>query len=264
MLSDFNTGGFTSQLDANATTEIHNDYVKLKHAIYTNVHFQDVIKGLVKRLKEFRHHEVVAKKAQSTYKAESKLITQERFWLRMSKFLKENDIVIAEAGTSLFGTLTMPLPDGSSFIGQPLWGSVGYTVGATLGACIAAPNRQCLLFIGDGSFQLTAQEVSTMIRHQLKPIIFLINNDGYTVERVIHGPTAIYNDIQMWHYAALPKIFGDAVWSATVRDETELEQVLSKMSDHKDELIFIEVVMNKNDSPDILKKVGVACAKQNS
>jgi TPP-dependent 2-oxoacid decarboxylase len=35
-----------------------------------------------------------------------------------------------------------------------------------------------IAMIGDGSFELTAQEVSTMIRHGTRPIIVLVNNHG--------------------------------------------------------------------------------------
>ena len=68
---------------------------------------------------------------------------------------------------------------------------------------MADPNRRNILLIGDGSLQLTVQELSTMIRQDIKPIIFVINNDGYTVERLIHGMEETYNDIRMWDYKAL-------------------------------------------------------------
>ncbi|RBN36298.1 pyruvate decarboxylase, partial [Priestia megaterium] len=90
---------------------------------------------------------------------------------------------------------TMPLPKDTTFIGQPLWGSIGYTLPALLGSQLADKNRRNVLLIGDGSFQLTAQELSTMLRQHIKPVIFLINNDGYTVERAIHGENQVYNDI---------------------------------------------------------------------
>jgi TPP-dependent 2-oxoacid decarboxylase len=63
---------------------------------------------------------------------------------------------------------------------QAIWDSIGYTLGALLGTLKAAPERRHILLIGDGSFQLTAQELSTILRHGLKPLIFLINNGGYT------------------------------------------------------------------------------------
>lgn len=68
--------------------------------------------------------------------------------------------------------------------------------------------RRNILIIGDGSYQVTAQELSTILRQNLKPIIFLINNNGYTVERAIHGQNQPYNDIQMWDYTSLPNLFG--------------------------------------------------------
>jgi len=61
------------------------------------------------------------------------------------------------------------------------------------------------LFVGDGSFQVTCQDVSTMICYQTNPIVFLINNDGYLVERVISdGP---FNDLQPWNYHPIPELF---------------------------------------------------------
>jgi len=82
-----------------------------------------------------------------------------------------------------------------------------YSVGALLGALTAAPDRRHLLFVGDGSFQVTAQELSTILRHDHKPVIFLINNGGYTIERGYLGKTEPYNDIANWAYADLPKVF---------------------------------------------------------
>jgi pyruvate decarboxylase/indolepyruvate decarboxylase len=262
-MSDLNTGGFTSNLDANTTIEIHSSCVKLKHSMYANLYFKDVIPALQKRLTQFHHNEPIIKKTFPTYKTQDKPITQNRFWQRMSYFIPENSIIVAEAGTSLFGSLEIPIADGTTFVGQPLWSSIGYTVGATLGTCIAEPERQSILFVGDGSFQLTAQEVSSMIRHLLTPIIFLINNDGYTVERVIHGLKEPYNDIQMWNYAQLPQIFGDAVWTTKVATENQLEEALEETKRQHNKLIFIEVIMDKYDAPEVLKKIGKVIAEQN-
>jgi len=59
---------------------------------------------------------------------------------------------------------------------------------------VCARNRRIVAMIGDGSFQLTAQEVAGMIRRKLPVIIFLMNNHGYTIEVEIHdGP---YNNIK--------------------------------------------------------------------
>jgi pyruvate decarboxylase len=105
----------------------------------------------------------------------SETITQAWFWPRVGQFLKENDIVITETGTANFGIWETKFPKGVTAISQVLWGSIGYSVGACQGACLAArdasTDRRTILFVGDGSFQLTAQELSTMIRLGLNPIM---------------------------------------------------------------------------------------------
>ena len=123
-------------------------------------------------------------------KPSQKPLTQAHYWKAMEKFLKPGDVIIAEDGTSNSGATEMRLPAGCSFVTQAVWGSIGYTVGALLGTLCAAPDRRHILFIGDGSFQLTAQELSTILRHDFKPFIFLINNQGYTIERAILGKNA--------------------------------------------------------------------------
>ncbi|MEJ7517610.1 thiamine pyrophosphate-dependent enzyme, partial [Staphylococcus pasteuri] len=80
------------------------------------------------------------------------------------------------------------------YIGQPLWGSIGYTLPATLGSQIANKERRNLLLVGEGALQLTVQDIAVMMREDIKPVLFVINNDGYTVERKIHGERAPYND----------------------------------------------------------------------
>ena len=128
-------------------------------------------------------------------------------WNYISGFLKEDDVIIGEVGTSNSALSGIKLPATAKYIAQPLWGSIGYTLPALLGSLLAAPERRQILFIGDGSFQLTVQELSTIIRHGLKPIIFLLNNGGYTIERLIMGENAAYNDVQNWKYTEIPAVF---------------------------------------------------------
>lgn len=101
---------------------------------------------------------------------------------------------MVDNGTSyaLFG---LHLPADCTFVGSVKWGSIGYTVAALLGTSTTAPERHHLLLVGDGSFQLTAQELSTILRHDHKPVIFLINNGGHTIERGYLGRIEHYNDI---------------------------------------------------------------------
>ena len=266
IMSDFNTGGFSTQLSLNMSIEIHSHYVKIKHALYENVYFNALLPALIKQVskhptkEKLYFHPFQHEKETSL---SNNIITQTYFWDQMEKFFKKGDVVVVETGTSLFGALPLKIPQEVTFVSQPLWGSIGYSVGALLGTSIADKKRRNILFVGDGSFQLTAQEVSTMLRHELHPIIFLLNNDGYTVERAIHGERMLYNDIQMWDYTALVNTFGGSLFSIRVRTPQELEDVLKNIPQTLKTLYFIEVVMDKDDCPEILKKIGAACALRN-
>jgi indolepyruvate decarboxylase len=189
----------------------------------------------------------------------SKPLTIKRFFDRMSHFIENNSIVIAETGVSLFSTAEMLMPEGTTFIGQTFYGSIGYTVGATLGASMAARDRRAVLFVGDGSFQVTCQDLSTMIRNHLKPIIFLLNNDGYTIERVISDRP--YNDIQPWRYHKLLDVFGGGL-GFDVHTEGELENALDKAAT-ADGLVFIEIHTDRLDCPETLRSAGRSMAKAN-
>jgi indolepyruvate decarboxylase len=74
-----------------------------------------------------------------------------------------DDIVVTETGTSASAFHAALLPQSVSYVSQIVWGSIGYSVPALLGTLIAAPERRQILFVGDGSFQLTAQEVKLML-----------------------------------------------------------------------------------------------------
>ncbi|PPD81287.1 hypothetical protein GOBAR_DD21792 [Gossypium barbadense] len=119
--------------------------------------------------------------------------------------LSKDSAVIAETGDSWFNCQKLHLPENCGYEFQMQYGSIGWSVGATLGYAQAAKDKRVIACIGDGSFQVTAQDISTMIRCGQKSIIFLINNGGYTIEVEIHdGP---YNVIKNWNYTA----FVDAI-----------------------------------------------------
>lgn len=262
--TDFNTGKFSAQLDPSRTIEVHVQYLKIKRGLYNNVAMRDFLPALSKRLQHLDAISLDIKPAKenlnpgftTSFQVNSSApIKLDRFWQRLTHFFQEDDIVVADIGVSFFAALLVPFPKGTTFVGQLLWASIGYSLGAVLGCAIASPERRSILLIGDGSFQMTAQELSTLLRYNLKPIIFLINNDGYTIERDIHGEKMPYNDIQRWNYHKLPEVFGNNSWSIKVREESELESALQKAEPNRDKLAFIEVVIDKMDNPENLLKL---------
>ncbi|PNH00476.1 Pyruvate decarboxylase isozyme 2, partial [Tetrabaena socialis] len=152
---------------------------------------------------------------------------------------------------------------------QMRYGSIGWSVGAVLGYCCAerqtSPERRVLACIGDGSFQMTAQEVGTMLRLNLHPIILLINNGGYTIEVEIHdGP---YNVIKNWDYAAFARALHNGegrLWTAEARTEPELVAALAEAAKRPDELCFIVAFTHRDDCSARLLEWGSRVAAANS
>jgi len=267
-MTDFNTGGFTTNLDEAKTISANIRTVKIKHHYYENVYLHDFILGLTNKLSRRDPATLEIRSAADGcthrptkhYQPDvTKPLTIKRFFDRMSHFVEDNSLVIAETGVSLFSAAEMLMPEGSTFIGQAFYGSIGYTVGATLGVGMAAKDRRTVLFVGDGAFQVTCQDISTMIRHHLKPVIFLLNNDGYTIERVISDHP--YNDLQPWHYHKLLDVFGGGL-GLDVHTEGELEDALHKAAT-ADGLVFIEVHTGQLDCPEALRSAGRSMAKAN-
>jgi alpha-keto-acid decarboxylase len=180
-------------------------------------------------------------------------LTQQMLWDRLCEALTPGNVVLADQGTSFYGMADHRLPQGVTFIGQPLWASIGYTLPAALGAGVAHPNRRTVLLIGDGAAQLTIQELGTFCREGLSPVIVVVNNDGYTVERAIHGETAPYNDIVSWSWTDIPNVLGVAKHLA-FRAHTygELDDALIAAADHKDRMVLVEAVLPRLEIPRLL------------
>ncbi len=176
-------------------------------------------------------------------------LTQNAYWKAMQDFLRPGDVIVAEDGTSSAGFGRLTLPDDCTYItGAFVWCSIGYATGALLGAILATPGRRHILLTGEGSLQMTVQELSTVMRHDLKPFIFVINNSGYTVERAVLGKDAKYNEIANWRYSELPNVFSRDRKAETyvVTTSNELQKVLE--SPHTG-MVFVECVMDKFDAP---------------
>ncbi|OOD79010.1 indolepyruvate decarboxylase, partial [Mycobacterium tuberculosis] len=190
-------------------------------------------------------------------------LTQQMVWDRVCSALTPGNVVLADQGTSFYGMADHRLPQGVTFIGQPLWGSIGYTLPAAVGAAVAHPDRRTVLLIGDGAAQLTVQELGTFSREGLSPVIVVVNNDGYTVERAIHGETAPYNDIVSWNWTELPSALGVTNHLA-FRAQTygQLDDALTVAAARRDRMVLVEVVLPRLEIPRLLGQLVGSMAPQ--
>ncbi|MEV6928306.1 alpha-keto acid decarboxylase family protein [Dactylosporangium sp. NPDC051485] len=259
-LADSVTGGFTAHLARGRVIELHPSTATVAGVWHGQVSMRDALRAMTEppQRKAFPRY----RPAPAALESASGPLSQERFWPRLGAFFEPGDVIIAEQGTSYFGSADILLPTDCTFIGQPLWGSIGYTLPALLGTMLAAPDRRHILLIGDGSFQLTAQELATILRLRLNPVIVLVNNEGYTVERYIQGPEAAYNTIAPWRYDRLVEAFdpSDRTVTLQVRTEEELTAALATAAAGRDRPIFVEAVMQPLDAPSSAVAVGRAFA----
>jgi indolepyruvate decarboxylase len=245
--SDFNTGAFTSHLDLKKTIDIRHHRTSVGTKVYPNVEMKDVLAELTRSVTKRNQKPPLRPTSLGPVKGTGKdPITADALYPRWADFLKPDDIVVAETGTASMGMAFAPLPKGAKFYNQTLWGAIGWATPAAFGAAVAAPNRRVVLFTGEGSHQIGAQEISQFGRRALKPVVFVLNNSGYLIERLLtNNPEFEYNNLAQWHYADLPKALGCDDWfTARVTTCGELDQAL-KAAAQSDRGAYIEVVTDK-------------------
>nr|CAA59953.1 pyruvate decarboxylase [Kluyveromyces lactis]prf//2210366A pyruvate decarboxylase [Kluyveromyces lactis] len=274
LLSDFNTGSFSYSYKTKNIVEFHSDYTKIRRPTFPGVQMKFALQKLLTKVadaaKGYKPVPVPSEPEHNEDVADSTPLKQEWVWTQVGEFLREGDVVITETGTSAFGINQTHFPNNTYGISQVLWGSIGFTTGATLGAAFAAeeidPKKRVILFIGDGSLQLTVQEISTMIRWGLKPYLFVLNNDGYTIERLIHGETAQYNCIQNWQHLELLPTFGAKDYEAVRVSTTGEWNKLTTDEKFQDNtrIRLIEVMLPTMDAPSNLVKQAQLTAASNA
>jgi TPP-dependent 2-oxoacid decarboxylase len=184
-------------------------------------------------------------------------VTQRRLWRSVQRFLRPGDLVLADQGTAFYGAAELSLPEQARLIGQPLWASIGWTLPAALGAALAEPDRRIVLIAGDGALQQTAPELGPLLSQGIAPVVIVINNDGYAVERAIHHPDAAYHDVPAWRWTILPGTVSADRHVIAVRASTPaaLEEALAMAAERAGPPVLIEVVLGKADTPPLLTEL---------
>lgn len=285
--TDLNTGSFSFAFSAANTVEFHSDRIKVRYASYPEIAMKPVLRKVIDGLNIEAVREKYPREFRWPRVDQLPLSTGDEiehawFWPRLETFLKPNDIVITDAGTAFFGLLDVRFPKNVMSINQLMWSAIGYSVGAALGALLGVRDmhqeeeRRVILIVGDGSLQISVQELSTMIWKNLKPTVFVLNNSGYTVERFIHGPEKEYNDINAgisftilsdvaWEYTSLLKTFG-AKESSSFRVATkgEADKLFSSPTfATSKEIQLVDVVMPVMDAPRALVEQAKLLEKAN-
>lgn len=264
--TDTLTAGFTHQLTAAQTIEIQPHAARVGERWFTDIPMAqavDVLAALCQR--QSAAQALPVRQAALSHETHEGALTQDNFWQTLQTFIRPGDIILADQGTAAFGASALRLPAEVNFIVQPLWGSIGFTLAAAFGAQTACPDRRVIVLTGDGAAQLTIQEMGSMLRDNQHPVILVLNNEGYTVERAIHGATQRYNDIALWNWTQIPHALSQNAQAECwrVSETVQLAEVLEKVA-HSERLSLIEVMLPRDDIPPLLSAITKALEARNS
>lgn len=249
VFEDFNTTFWTSNIDASKLLTISDHFVRMENTIFTGITLNDVLGGLLNKVTTIQALGV--KKNLPLLPLDggpNDPTSSNNFYPRLQRMLKSGDVLVVETGTCVMHTTPMTLPDGVGFQTQTLWGSIGWATPAAEGICMANKNGRTILVTGDGSHQLTANEIGVMGRYGIKPIIFVLNNNIYGVENVLSEIGPSYDELAKWNYSQVPSAMGCAQWfSAKVSTVDELDAAIQKANTF-DGASYIEVMIPCSES----------------
>ncbi|QHC61207.1 thiamine pyrophosphate-binding protein [Rathayibacter sp. VKM Ac-2760] len=258
VLTDLLTGFFTHGFDPHSAIALNLDNARIGDEVFYDVFLDDALRALDGILESRGDRDLSAREKQSGAPALTQSVdgplTHAAFWPRVQRWVRPGTTVVAEAGTSFYGAVGMALPNDCDLLGQPIWSSIGYTLPATMGVLLGAPKREAVLLIGDGSAQLSIQELATIVDRKLTPTIFLLDNNGYTVERLILSPDAVYQDVVSWKWPAIAAAFG--MQPKHIFSVSTLEALDSALAVADGTVAaFIHVSLSRDDAPELLNRI---------
>jgi len=251
VMADTNLG--TAQLDISKTIYATVDEICIKHHYYKNIDLTAFIRALIEEVEKLDIKPTFTTQEKEEYTpVKGQKMTISRFFNRLNHFLFENCLVISDVGDCLFGSANLQIPKNSRYYGPVFYTSMGYAIPAALGVQINKPEMRPIVIVGDGAFQMTGYEVSCYAKYGLNPIVFVINNHGYTTQRYLKEGS--YNNIQNWNYHKITELVNGGQ-GFEVRTEDELEIALEKAYANKDSFSVINVHFDKLDRSNTLYRL---------
>jgi indolepyruvate decarboxylase len=262
-LTDINLGIWTAKLDPSRCIDATSEDLRIKHHHYRDVRLDDFIRGLVARkLKVARtpvpkrsHPFAGTENAPPGEKLRSALL-----FGRLNQLVSEREdmTVIADIGDSLFGAADLEMHRHTEFLSPAYYTSMGFGIPAAVGASMANAHPRILVIVGDGAFQMTGMELSTIARHDLNPIVVVLNNKGYTTERFLLEGS--FNDLHDWKYHKVPEVLGKGL-GIEVRTVGELDAALRAALENVASFSLINVHLDPYDRSPALERLASRLSK---
>jgi indolepyruvate decarboxylase len=263
-MTDLNLGIFTAQLDPARCVYVTSEQLRIRHHHYLQVPLGDFLDQLNARKIRVTRREIPAelRPQKPSFKLEADAtLTIRRLIARIDQAIDDNTIVIADIGDALFAASELTIHQRTDFLSPAYYTSMGFSVPAALGALTARPTARVLVICGDGAFQMTGMELSTIVRHGYSPIVIVLDNRGYGTERFLHPGDWQFNEIHPWKYHALPDLLGGGK-GYEVRTEGQFDAALTKAWNDRSGLSLIHAHIPIGDASDALKRLTERLSKR--
>jgi indolepyruvate decarboxylase len=260
-MTDINLGVYTAHIDSSRAISATSEKISVRRHFYDGVPFRSFFTALLgARTRRRRRPTIPRPEAPWGPKPPGTVrITVRALFQMLNDFITEDMVVIADIGDCLFGAADLTIHKRTEFLSPAYYTSMGFGVPASIGAQLAGPALRPVVLVGDGAFQMTGMEVSTVGRLGLNPIVIVLNNHGYGTERQIQdGP---FNDIPNWAFSKVPEVVG-AGWGFVVRTVADLQKALQASLANRDSFSIIEVDLDAYDTSPALERLGERLSKR--
>ena len=256
-MTDLNLGIYTANLNPRQCIDATSETLKIHHHHYENVALDELIQELILRnIKcSCRFIDPTVREPVSQYVIDYPApIRIRRMIDRLNQSLDENTIVIADIGDSLFASTRLQTQGRTEFLSPAYYTSMGFSVPATLGAQTALPDHRVITICGDGAFQMTCLELSTIVRRGLNPIVIVLDNGGYGTERALHPGEWNYNEIHRWSYGELTRLVGGGI-AHRIQTEEDFDKALKAALADNTNMHLMHVELDRRDASETLTRL---------
>jgi len=245
--------------------------VRLGFHTYTDISLRDFIVALTERIREIgykappppagfsdRRADVILAGSADSNQAAS--LTFDTFFARMNSFV-EDKIVIVDTSLALFASADFLMASRGAYICQAIWLSIGYSVGAAVGASCASGKR-VVAFVGDAGFREGPQAISTLVQYKLPAIICVMSNEILGIEQFLmdaryyltkEAKPDYINVLRPWDHRSLAHAFG--LKGSRVETLEQLEAALGEAEQFSSEPYLLEVALDPKDLPSSVRDV---------
>jgi TPP-dependent 2-oxoacid decarboxylase len=227
-MTDINLGIYTAELDLADCIYATSEQLRVRHHHYHDVLLPDFVRELAARnprpKKKIPPAPTDWNKEPFTLQPEAP-ITITRLMDRLDEQL-DDTVVIADVGDALFAATELTTRGHTDFLSPAYYTSMGFAVPAALGVHFARPDARVVAIVGDGAFQMTGMELSTLVRYKFPTTVIVLDNGGYGTERLLHPGEWQFNEIQPWQYYRLPEVLGGGT-GYQIRTEGDFDRALA-------------------------------------